>query len=65
MLYKSGKVIINFFDDYLLVTASKYKAFHGGSVKIKTLKEMLRRLPIALAQLKAGNASENMLNELK
>ena len=26
---------------------------------------MLRRLPIALAQVKAGNPSENLLNEIK
>ena len=26
---------------------------------------MLQRLPIALAQLKAGNTSENLLNELE
>ena len=26
---------------------------------------MLQRLPIALARLKAGNTSENLLNEIK
>ena len=26
---------------------------------------MLRRLPIVLAQLKAGNTSENLLNEIR
>ena len=26
---------------------------------------MLQRLPIALAQLKAGNTSENLLNEIR
>ena len=26
---------------------------------------MLQRLPIALAQVKAGNASENLLNEIR
>ena len=26
---------------------------------------MLQRLPIALAQVKAGNASQNVLNEIK
>ena len=26
---------------------------------------MLQRLPIALAQVKAGNTSENVLNEIK
>ena len=26
---------------------------------------MLRRLPVALAQVKAGNTSENVLNEIR
>ena len=33
--------------------------------KILTLKQMLQRLPIALAQVKAGNNSENLLNEIR
>ena len=28
-------------------------------------KQMLQRLPIALAQVKAGNNSENLLNEIR
>ena len=38
---------------------------HGISVKILTPKEMLQRLPIALAQLKAGNTSEKLSNEIR
>ena len=30
-----------------------------------TPKQMLQRLPIALAQLKGGNTSENLLNEIQ
>ena len=30
-----------------------------------TLKQNLQRLPIALAQVKAGNNSENLLNEIR
>ena len=33
-------------------------------LKILTPKQMLQRLPIALAQVKAGNNSENLLNEI-
>ena len=33
--------------------------------KILTNKQMLQRLPIAFAQIKAGNTSENLLNEIK
>ena len=34
-------------------------------LKILTCKQMLQRLPIALAQVKAGNTSENSLNEIR
>ena len=34
-------------------------------IKIFTPKEMLQRLPIALAQVKAGNNSESLLNEIR
>ena len=34
-------------------------------LKILTPKQMLQRLPIALAQVKAGNNSENLLNEIR
>ena len=30
-----------------------------------SLKQMLQRLPIALAQVKVGNPSESLLNELR
>ena len=33
--------------------------------KIFNLKQMPKRLPIALAQVKAGNTSENLLNKIK
>ena len=34
-------------------------------IKILTPKQMLQRLPITLAQVKAGNTSENLLNEIR
>ena len=34
-------------------------------LKILTPKQILQRLPIALAQVKAGNTSENSLNEMR
>ena len=37
----------------------------GKGIKILTLKQMLQRLPIALAQVKAGKTSENLLNEIR
>ena len=33
-------------------------------LKILTPKQMLKKLPIALAQVKAGNNSESLLNEI-
>ena len=42
--------------------------WHGWGLwrfKILTPKEMLQRLPIAVAQVKAGNTSKNLLNEIK
>ena len=34
-------------------------------IKILTPKQMLQRLPIALTEIKAGNTSENLLNEVQ
>ena len=37
----------------------------GEGLKILTPNQMLKRLPIALAQIKAGNNSESLLNEIR
>ena len=37
----------------------------GKGLKILTPSQMLSRLPISLAQLKAGNNSENLKNEIR
>ena len=37
----------------------------NSKLKILTSKQMLQWLPIALAQVKAGNNSENVLNEIR
>ena len=42
---------------------SRVNASEG--LKILTPNQMLKRLPIALAQVKAGNNSENSLNEIR
>ena len=68
MLYNARKEAINFFDSYsLMMSKAKTKArgTKGTGLKILTLKQMLQRLPIALAQVKAGNNSENLLNEIR
>ena len=37
----------------------------GEGLKILTPNQMLKRLPIALAQVKAGNNSDCLLNEIR
>ena len=41
-----------------------YESEQGKGFKILTPQQMLQRLPIALAQVKAGNNSESLLNEI-
>ena len=40
------------------------KLMQGRRMKILTDKQMLQRLPIALEQVKTGNTSGNLLNEI-
>ena len=66
MLYKARSEAIKFHDDYsLMMSEANYKATKGTGLKILTPKQMLQRLPIAVAQVKAGNNSESLLNEIK
>ena len=44
---------------------TKARSTERTGLKILTPKQMLQRLPIALAQVKAGNNSENLLNEIR
>ena len=44
---------------------AKQNETKGKGLKILTPKQILQRLPIALAEVKAGNNSENLLNEIK
>ena len=37
----------------------------GKGIKLLTPKQILQSLPIALAQVKAGNTSEKVLNEIR
>ena len=48
-----------------MMSEAKYRATKGTGLKILTPKQILQRLPIALAQVKAGNNSENLLNEIR
>ena len=42
-----------------------YKTKQGTGLKILSLKQILQRLPIALAQIKACNNSKTLLNEIR
>ena len=68
--YYSREEVFNFFRDYIkMMLDSIYKGKQnetkGTGLKILTSKQMLQRLPIALAQLKAGNNSESLLSEIR
>ena len=68
--YNSREEVINFFRDYIEMLSdanydSKQNETKGKGLKILTPKQMLQRLPIALAQVKAGNNSESLLNEIR
>ena len=44
---------------------AKAKAIKGTGLKTLTPKQILQQLPVALAQVKAGNNSESLLNEIR
>ena len=44
---------------------AKQNETKGKGLKILTPKQMIQILPIAFAQVKAGNTSENVLNEIR
>ena len=58
--------VIKFYYDYSsLIFNAVYDAKKGTGLKILTPKQMLQRLPIALAQEKASNNLENLLNKIR
>ena len=66
MLYKARNEAIEFYDDYSsMMSEAKHRATKGTGLKVLTPKQMLQSLPIALPQVKAGNNSESLLNEIR
>ena len=47
-----------------IVSEANYNTIHGERIKILITKQMLERLAIVLAQVKADSTSENVLNEI-
>ena len=59
--------ILDAFESKIFSTKSKGAGILNpdhSKLKILTPKQMLQRLPIALGQVKAGNNSESLLNEI-
>ena len=48
----------------IMMSDAKYRSTEGTGLKILTPKKMVQRLPISLAQVKAGNNSESLVNEI-
>ena len=49
----------------MILDAKRLAKQDGTGLKILTPKQMFQRLPIALAQIKEGNNSESLLNEIR
>ena len=68
MLFNGRNGAIKFYDDYssMILKAKQMAAEQGRTrLKILTPKQMLLKLSIVLAQVKAGNNSESLLNEIR
>ena len=72
MLFNGRNDAINFIEGYgSMILEAKRKAFkklkeqEGTGLKIFIPKQMLQRLLMALVQVKAGNNSEKLLNEIR
>ena len=67
--YNARDNAIKFIQDYgRMILEAREQALteqYGKGLKILTPNQMLKRLPIALAQIKAGNNSESLLNEIR
>ena len=62
-LVQGREVVLTAFKSGIFQVSKKSQ--EGEGAKILTLNQMLKRLPIALAQVKAGNNSESLLNEIR
>ena len=60
--FKENRKIIDIVETILELNSKKKQ---GSSLKILNPNQMLSRLPITLAQLKAGNNSEKLKNEIR
>ena len=66
--FNARESVIKFIENYglrVLEARRLAREQEGTGLKILTPNQMLKRLPIALAQVKAGNNSESLLNEIR
>ena len=66
--FEAREIVLDNFDSKIFLIKCEgtgFSNFDRSKLKILTPKQMLQRLPIALAQVKAGNNSENLLNEIR
>ena len=65
-VYEAREMVLNGFKSGIFLIKSTGSSLTDHSkLKVLTPKQMLQRLPIVLAQVKAGNNSENLLNEIR
>ena len=66
-LYNSRQEVVKMFNDYAKnISRNIYESKQKGTgLKILAPNQLLKRLQIALAQIKAGNNSESLLNEIR
>ena len=65
-LYKSREKVIKFFNGFVRISSqAKHESIVGEALNMLTPEKMFQILPIALAQVKADNNSENLLNEIR
>ena len=67
ILFNARDNAMKFYVDYSSMTleAKRLAKQEGTGLKILAPNQMLKRLPIALAQIKAGNNSESLLKEIR
>ena len=68
VLFNARDNVIKYVEDYSLMILEARKLAReqeSEGLKVLTPNQMLKRLPIALAQIKSGNNSERLLNEIR
>ena len=66
--FEATEKVLNGFESKIFLIKSKGSGISNtdrSKLKILTLKQILQRLPVALAQVKAGNNSKKLLNEIR